>query len=187
MALPTIHNPTTPIIFIARDDTAWDRDRINYELEVIEGEREPDQDRPVAWDAVEDHPMVRYQLGETRYDLTTVEQYLDQAEGPVRFHFRRLTRNQRNNLLALQQGGQLYAAYEAAFRLGVETIDGVPNLELQARFKKSKTLGEKDMGRIEQLLGRDIFHEVGEAVLRASQDLTRAEKKPSASGPGSSP
>lgn len=187
MALPNIHNPTNPITYIARRDSIWNLERINYELEVIDGDRDPDENRPaVIWDNATDHPVVRYRLGETRYDLATVEPWFVPGEAPAKFHLRRLSRSQRNNLLALEAHGQRHNAFEAAFRLGCRKIEGVPGLNLSLRVQKQKQVNDADMKKIETLLGRDIIHEVGEAVMRASGDLTAPEAERSDCGPGSS-
>ena len=150
-------------------------ERIEREANAILGENDHDPEDPAYYTDLTEHPFWRYRSGADRFDLAPVEPYLDMSKDPVRFEIKRLTRSQWNRVKsAIERGINLREAHETAFRWGVKAIHGV-ELALEVSGTKAKTLTDRDMNTIERAFGREIFDEVGRAVVTASGDLTPPE------------
>lgn len=177
MALPPVHRIDHDIVFIHEDDGAWDRERIKYEIAVMEGKRDPEQGRPVPEGKRTDHPWIRYVGGRSRGDLRTAEEYLahrDGELGPTRFRFARIPfPSPWANVKALQDGGMLYDAKLLAIRSSLTSVTG---LELEGG-KKGEPLTNVDLQRLRAMVGDEVFEFLGTFAIHASRELTESEKK----------
>lgn len=177
--MPPQHSVTAPIVFISRLDSAWDLDRALAEKDVVEGAK------------ADEHPLVLYFSGESRYDLDAsgtvwtegedkvltpephaAREYLKEGIRPRMWTLRRLKFSQVSELLDAPRHRRLMHA----FALGVvELVNGPDGLPVKST--RGVPLSEKHLDDIAEALGADLIYEVGEAILRASQAPTSAEKK----------
>lgn len=168
MALAPQYRVEDPIEYISRHDSAFDLDRFDNELEDM---REKGEDS-------NNHPVLRYFTGKTRFSLKVdnIKEYFDEAKEPVVFEIKRLNRRQHSEIKNMIDNNKETSAQELAFQFGVKDISE-KSLKLEGPQTKNKFLTDADLDRIENAFGRDIFYEVGQAVLIASSDLTAEEKK----------
>jgi hypothetical protein len=172
MALPPTHKADHTPVLVLSYDSAWDKERIEYELGVIRGDVEADPARPVLYDSPSDHPVVRYHAGMSRCDLSTVSEYLDDEKGPVRFTLARLP---------LAEWGRVRAALERskpdaqvlAVRLGLVAIDGA-----DVPLSSARPLRDSDLERVRRLVSDAGIEELGSQVIHCSRELFDLEKKP---------
>jgi hypothetical protein len=177
MALPPTHKIDHPIVLIHEDDTAWDRARIEYERDVIQGKRQPEAGRPVPWTRWLDHPWLRYVAGLSRGDLSTAAEYLAHTDGelgPVRFHFDRLAEAHWGAVKNLEGAGMAYQAQAYALRHSLTAVDGV---ELQGG-RKGEPLTDADAKLLRSTFGDRVYESLGQWAIEVSREITVAEKKP---------
>ena len=172
--LPPQHSVDAPMRYIDKDDDAWDVERIEKSYD----------DHPDP----EQHPLVQYWAGLSRYDLDApgpmmadgevghvgARWFLREGAEPVAWHLRRLKMRELSQ--CLDRGGR--AGQEMAFRMGVEGVDGLdlkwPKMPLNDRFVE----------QIHDLVGASIIYRLGQAVILASQPPSAAEGKRSVSARG---
>lgn len=174
MALPLANRITHKPVYVPSNDDAWDHDRIEREkAQILEGEESP-------WPELEDHPVVRYQGGVSRYDLATVQDYLDPSKSPLRFNLRRLNLNEWDECQALAEGksgGVVYASGPSrlyAIQKSLESVEGLP--EWQAH-RKRKGWDVEDVEALRDILGEHEYIMLGFAAIAASRPLDPREKK----------
>lgn len=177
MAIPPRHKIDHEPVFIWREDTAWDHDRIEYELGVAAGRREAEAGRPVPCKRTGDHPWLLYVTGQTRGDLASVLDYLEHKDGelgPTRFHYRRLSLRDWAAVKDLRATGLEYQASMLAVRNSLVKVTGV---ELEGG-KAGEPLTEADLVTLRERFGNDVFEQLGRWAIKASEELSEAEKKP---------
>jgi hypothetical protein len=177
MALPPVHRVDHPIEYIHSTDSAWDKDKIEYELAVIDGKREAEPGRPVPNGKRSDHPWVRFFVGDSRGDIRTVEDYLthkDGALGPVRFRFERMPLTRwiacKNLDTPTTQGDRMVLAVRYS-------LVGAAGLELQGG-RNGEPLTEGDITLLRRTFGDAVIEDLGFIAIKASSELADAEKKP---------
>lgn len=175
---PPQHSVTAEIEFVSRTDPAWDRDRVNSELDEMTDEEG------------QQHPFVQYQAGATRYDLDALgkrpgdgdelveartRDYFKPEVQPRVFKLRRLKAAQVSRCLDI--GGR--TGEKLACQLGLREVDPpIRGLKLKGR---ERPLSEDELQKIADALGVDTVWEVGAAALEASRLPTEQEKKASGS------
>ena len=174
---PPQHRATAKAVLISRQDSAWDMDRLDEEVEKLE----PD-DRG-------GHPYVQYMQGETRFDLgamvswkngrSSPRDYLE-GEPDAQFVLRRLSVEQVAEIrdAAERERGRDESAWNAimvrAARMGLGDIEGEGwSFALDGRgLASAETMqGIYDAG------GISLVTEIGWAVYLYSQPLSEQEKK----------
>lgn len=175
MALPINHRVDAPIIYVSVSDDAWDFERIAREKDMIAGKLEPESDEPVAWASDDDHPFTRYVSGRSRFDLSTVRDYLLPDAAPVQWHFRRLRLSRWAEVAELLEQGKMYRAKLQAIGLALVKVEGLD--VVFERRKPTQPLGEDDLDKLRRLLGDAEFHLLGLAAIAAQRELDEAEKK----------
>lgn len=166
------HTLTGTPRYVPAQDTAWREDKIPS----LAKQR--------------DHAYWRYARGETRYDLDDPElvECLDLEANPEIWTLRPLTIKQIQRVSFLQRRDLLEDANEYAFLRGVvstENLVGEPGTKLAKLFEAKK----RDYEAIVEAVGAyalETIDDVGNAVIRLSQDLSPVEKKASGSPPGDS-
>lgn len=168
LSIPEHDINATPWLVSERDDV-WDTAKI-----------EADRERLAI--AANEHPVERYALGETRYDLdapstlpdgavVTVRDYWREGVEPARFKLRRLNSDESATANDMLNRGQRSQAYQYAARRGLTGIEGVEGI----KFKKDR-FGVDD--KIVELLHRaGVLIEIGAGVMLLSRPLEDAEKK----------
>lgn len=166
---------------IADSDKAWDRDRINAELDGLEVEQ------------LREHPIIAYHQGRTHFDLDALgtvyaedgssseacaRDYLRPEAVPRVFEARRLPPLE---IAACLDRG-LETARVHAFRLAVKGIEGADGLTYHVLPTKTATDGQ--LQAVVDALGYDVMTTVGQAVLDASRAPNPAEGKRSGSQGG---
>tara|TARA_Y100000310_G_scaffold138352_1_gene137328 strand:+ start:856 stop:1437 length:582 start_codon:yes stop_codon:yes gene_type:complete len=159
MGLPKQHAIDAPIELISWQDDAWDHERINRE------------DRLLVDDP---HPYALYQYGASRFDLSTVREWLLPDAEPAIFTLRRLTLEESATVAAQERRGGIETAWASVWRLGLTAVSGLP-LKLTQGLKHGLT--EEDKDKIEACIGHPTCLEIGKAVIAASAPLLESEKK----------
>ena len=169
MALPLANRITHKPVYISSSDDAWDHGRIEKEQgAILAGEETP-------WPELDDHPIMRYRTGDSRFDLATVSEYLIPGKSPVRFHIRRLSIKEWDSAQALLGFGEGNGpARLLAIQQGLESVDGLP--EWQAH-RKRHGWDVEDVEALRDLIGDIEYQALGYAVLFASRPLDPREKK----------
>lgn len=157
------HSVSAPAKYIDVNDSAWDHERINAELEALERDGDPLS-----------HPYMRYLNGETRYDLGAegILEYLDQSKEPETWHLRRLKLEER---IRVEACSSEYEANCVAFACGVVKAENVPD-DVAKLAADPKRL-ERTFLRVVDAYAEGAIQRVGNAVRLASQDLQYDEKK----------
>ncbi len=167
----------TPEVILSFDD-AWDHDLVDYELDVIRGERTADDDRPVQWTVIDDHPWVRYHHGVTRCDLALVRQYLrkDAPSPPVKFTLRRLTLRELTIVRDIEADAP-GSARMAALRAALVSVEG-DTIKFNRGARERGDLDDGDLERLRALVSDKGFDQLGTLAVLVSQELLEEEKKP---------
>jgi hypothetical protein len=205
MALrPPQHRVDAPGVYIVEADEAWDREKIDADkamvkerLEVwarqVEEARKEKLPEPPKPPTMEDHPITRYQSGETRYDLNAplqwdgeevpVTRYLNGVP-PTRFHLRRLPIDvyARCEEFVLQASGKRQKGEEVdatplwldCVRHGISHVDGE---DFGFELRSGKVTDAALQTLIDMGAGTWLIRELGLAVWRFAQPLTPQEKK----------
>lgn len=177
---PPPNRVDAPIVFVHPDDPAWDKERIDAEMEAL-GPRQ------------HEHPIVRYIGGWTRYDLdaqttyegkvVTAREYLDETKQPTMWTLRRLTHEEWYEVRPMvdrsYQLGELrqVQAFVRACGYGLKKVDNGPDLELPGGRPSRKDMALlHEMGQV-QNPPVDLIYAIGEAVFQASMPLTETEGK----------
>lgn len=202
------HGFAGPHVFVPLDDSAWDHERIETEIADIEKRHgfasndvaERFRDSP-AYRGNEAHVVRRYWSGATRFDLEAegVRDYLDLNKRPEQWIIRPLTLRELAAAQVMTSAGSWDAAATSAFLSACIGLEGVTGGREQQLAALLRARGEgyahggtrpTDDAVLEatQAIAYEIPSEVGNAILRLSQDLSDDEKKRSA-GPhgGTSP
>jgi hypothetical protein len=169
---PPQHRADVPGIFIPRNDSSFDKDRADKEIQRMKDEGLD----------VNQHPIERYYSGETRYDLQAVETLFGEPvtansyftkDQPERFTLRRLDWDQWHRVMGLIDAGAFSQAQLLATRYGVS---GVENSPLKLTGAQAGMLTHEDMQR---LFDADpgLPSNLGFAVWKYSRPLTESEKK----------
>jgi hypothetical protein len=166
--LPPIHRIDHAVVIVLSFDGAWDSERLNDEEAAI-----VDDDKESPWQTVDQHPWPRYVGGESRGDLTTVHQYLIEAEHPVRFHMRRLSLRQ----LALIRTNPSTSRI-TALSYALTKVEGAEVKLDRGGRSESHALTDDDMQRLRELVGDAGINELGSQALACSAVLLDSEKKP---------
>lgn len=153
----------------------FDNDRAASEVEDLE----PDE--------LQEHPLIAYRQGTTRFDLDapgrvydgdgeveelTAREYL-KTESPTTFECRRL--NVSEIATCLQRGDEVGACW--AFALSCKSIENASGLSFTVQRKKLATDGQ--MSAVQDRLGYDVIARVGKMIINGSRQPTRQEGKPS--------
>ena len=168
MALPPQYACDIKSVFIHMNDPAWDFDRIHKE-------------EKAEWKKNKTfiHHVWKYMAGQTRYDITAngVHEYIDETKRPHKYLFRRLTILEMEGCRALLTGEVTDAAYREAFRLGLDDIQNLDELDIKEIDRPGERLPMKTLERLKVLVGEQYMYDVGAAIIRASSDLVDTEKK----------
>lgn len=164
MALrPPMHRADAPGRYIHVSDTAWDMDRILKEAEKLK--------------SLDEHPVMRYLAGLTRYDLDAegVRGYLKPGEMPVVFVLRRLKLQEHTDVLDITAPN---ARMVRAAQLGVVRVEGAM---LCDKF------GREDLEQLHDM-NPNLPLDLGIAVMNYGRPPSDVEGKRSGSGDsGSTP
>lgn len=101
MALQPNHRLTHVPTYIFPDDSAWNREKIDHELDVLSGAVEPVDGEVYPWTDREGHPAVRFRSGVSRFDIATIKDYLLPGESPTYVVLRRATLGQWQTLQSM--------------------------------------------------------------------------------------
>lgn len=178
--MPPQHSVTAPIRFISRSDPAWDRER--WETELADERLKPEEH--------DNHPIVQYFSGDTRYDLDAAgtvyeydgegakvptprrpRDYLKPDSRPLTWHLRRLKMTQQ----AAIEDAPKHSADLLGFTLGTTKLENGPDgLEVVGA---AGPLGNAVVDAVADRFGAEMVYEVGRAAIKASRAPTPAEKK----------
>lgn len=165
------HRVDSEIIFIHRDDDAWDHSRIETEkAELVQSGKSADE-----------HPVERYWSGATRYDLGAADTVLGSAvaprdylgDGATRWKLRRLSRDEWRRVRDMISSEGSTQAFGFAFKRSVMDVSGEPALG-----RIGLDLSPSEDQRLADTFGDGVCAEVSIAVYKASEPLSEAEKKP---------
>lgn len=172
--LPPIQRVDHTPVLVLPNDSAWDHERIEREQDAIEKSRkDPAKRAACQWPSLEDHPIYRYNSGDSRFDLSTVQSYLKPEEDQVRFTLRRLPRRPHwRQVEHLNSQGRGVDARDYAVQHGLVEVYG-----LDFPLTPNEPLDEADMDRLRSLVGDDGLAIIGYAVINVSRELTAPEKK----------
>lgn len=181
----------TEIEYIHNDDDAWDRERIESELNRM------DEDD---WS---DHPFTRYFAGLDRFSMdapstfrlqpeeeggetesvtATVGDYLDRSKDPEVWVVRRIDElDYARKVLPLERRGDLTQAHIEAVRRGLVKVDNGPKLDCNKSGKATPSAND-----IRVVIREGLLEALGTSIVTLSRPLTPAEKKRFASSPGHS-
>jgi len=155
----------SPSIYVHPADDAWKSELITDERTKLE------EDDPDAW-----HPFDLYIVGQTRYSLDEAQKYLDMSKRPTMWYFRRLTMNEYEQLKMRQGFGMEKAAYREAVLMCLNRIDNLGDVQIK-KMSPSDKLADSKIDEIRNLVGMQIIWDVGQAIMKASEDLVVIEKK----------
>lgn len=180
MALPLAHRLTHKPVYIPSEDDAWDVERIDREMGWINETIPVPEGEVCPWQDWEDHPVSRFRSGQSRYDLATVQEYLDMTKNPLRFNLNRLSLRQWDDCQALAEqggGGVVYASAKSRFfaiKHAVQSIEGLADWN----FKPGKDgLTDTAIESLRDLIGEHQYIMLGFAAIAASRPLDPLEKK----------
>ena len=175
MALPLTHRfDHTPVVILPAD-SAWDHERIKREQDLIEKAVADGDTSTVEWPSVEDHPVYKYNTGESRFDLTKVQAYLQPTESPARFTLRRLGLDEWMRVQHLQETGRMVDARLFALRHGLVEVDGLDGVKIG--LASDEPLDMATVGRLRRRIGDQGINTIGAAAINVSRELLDAEKK----------
>lgn len=179
MALPITHRLDAPIVYISVQDDAWDMLRVRAERQLIEralaGELGEDEVCP--WQSQTDHPFDRYVTGKSRFDVSSVREYLLAGSTPIEFHMRRLKLRQWIQVSHLNELGRFAEARILAMSLAIVEIKGA-DIKLDRLGKQAgQPLTDACLDELRALFGDTEFGRLGTACIAASRELDDAEKK----------
>jgi hypothetical protein len=181
---PVDHTP----ILILEDDDAWDRERFVYELDVLAG-KDPDERGRPPYNSHEEHPLLRYFRGQTRFHLDDeVSSYLLPDRTPLRFTLRRLDEHQWRMVERRDEEGNRSDARYVALRYGLDKVEGAAlevrsghpverPVEIKLRSGDDGPITEGALTKLRNLLGDDNLRILGAACKNASRRLLDHEKK----------
>jgi hypothetical protein len=156
---PPQHRADAPGRYIHGTDDAWDNERL--ERDKADGK------------LTDQHPVVRYLSGRTRYDLEAegVREYLRPGVKPVVFVLRRLSHQEYIDCLDIEG---THARLSKAAMLGVLRVEGA---------MACSKLGREELEQLHEA-NRNIPVDLGLAVMNYGRPPDAAEGKPSGSGGG---
>ena len=172
----------TEIEYIPQDDGAWDKARVEAEMNRM---------NESAWG---DHPWFRYFSGEDRYSLTapstfvlgpetkggepekitaTIGDYLDRSKDPEIWTLRRIDElDFTRRVLPHQRRDDDEEAQIEAIKRGLVRCTGGPDLDCNKSGKTSPSA--KD---VRTVIREGLLRELGTTIIALSRPLTDAEKK----------
>jgi len=179
MALPLTHRINHIPVYVPAEDDAWDIERIEREKGWIDGTVEVPEGQVVPWQELDDHPIVRYHSGMSRFDMTTVSEYLDTEKKPLRFVLKRMSLREWEEAQATAErsSGGVYGVSETrrlSLRYG---LTGVENLPEWAEKPGSLGYSESQLESLRDLIGDHQYIMLGFACLTASRPLDPLEEK----------
>jgi len=179
MALPLTHRINHIPVYVPAADDAWDQERIDREKGWIDGTVDIPEGQVVPWEDLEDHPIERYHSGNSRFDLSTVSDYLDLSKQPLKFVLRKLPLKQWDEMHGLQERGG-YGTYGGAqgrlyaVKHGLDAIEGIEEWK-----DKRPPMGWSDsqIESLRDMIGETQYVVLGYAIMQASRPLDPLEKK----------
>lgn len=152
-----MHRADAPGRYIHASDSAWDMDRVIKEAEAL--------------GRLDDHPVMRYLAGLTRYDLDAegVRSYLKPGETPAVFVLRRLKLQEHTDCLDIAAPN---ARMVRAAQLGVVRVEGAM---LCDKF------GREELEQLHEM-NPNLPIDLGIAVMNYGRPPSDAEGKRSGSG-----
>lgn len=166
------HTLTGTREYVSIDDSAWKLDDVP----------------PISASAASDHAFWRYWRGETRFDLhdPDLAPFIDLEAGPETWELRQLKLDERQVVDRFRRRDEVERANYFAFLRCVVTVRNAtgPEGERLRKALEAEERDEKEIIAAVEAYALDVPNDIGGAAIRASQDLTRLEKKPSASPPG---
>lgn len=173
LTLPPKHRIDAEALYVSAVDTAWDRPRIEAELDEL-----GDQ-----WDT---HPVVRYFAGKTRYDVDAegVRSYLN--PGAWIWVLRRLSTRDYARLCDMRGRGQHTERFDEAAKLCVLEVRDAGGYKVRHAGGELSEACAWDLLRmfsnqvgVTREVIPNLLYELGVASWRYSQGLQDSEKKPS--------
>lgn len=176
MALPLIHRVDHTPVVVLEDDNAWDKARIDSEFAQIDKARtDPELAATCQWPKLEDHPVYRYRIGASRFDLATVAGYLKPDVEPTRFTLRRLDDEvEWPRVEHLQEMGRGVDARRYALSRGLVEVDG---LDIPFPIAAGEPLDAAQLKKLRSRISDTGVGLLGAAVINVSRELFDAEKK----------
>lgn len=198
------HSISATPIYIAQTDPAWDRDRIKRENDEVEAalsawreSQTEGHDPPPRPPGHEERPINIYFSGESRYDLdarhpwrgehVAARDYL--TGDPTRFVLRRMSMTSfarvtdwiQRRTKAEAESGRVDASEWNQIMLycAQHGIADVQNLEGFDLERSGELVSEASIQVLHDVGGMALIEELGLAVFRLSQPLSKAEKKAS--------
>jgi hypothetical protein len=177
MALQPNHRATHVPTYILPGDSAWNTEKINYEMDILSGVAEPAEGEVYPWTTREDHPVVRFRNGASRFDIETIKDYLLPGEKPTYVVLRRATLGQWQSLQSLMErevvkDGQVLGRTEtliAAIRFSFEACD---DLGLKA---PRGGLTDTQIETLREQVGDECFILLAYACLAVNRSLSPIE------------
>lgn len=173
MAVPPKHRLTHEPVLIIPDDDAWLSEKIINDEKWVEGQT-PERG-PCPWPTSSDHPVYLYHAGKSRYDLSTVREWIDESKAPFKMHLRRLNLAEwgEYQTLANREPGS-YPSLVYAIRHGLADVTNADD------FKPERIGGVLTMASAAELrdkIGEAGFRQLGLAIVMVSLPLLDTEKK----------
>lgn len=193
---PPTHRLDATMIYISPNDE-WDAERYGLEVSQIEAKQKlaidlakaKPEDREeieaelleleatVPWDTVAEHPVTRYASGHSRFDLSTVEGYVDVAAS-IQWKLRRIPRRIFADIIDEVERGRRRGAYLTAMQHAIVSVEGPLAQHFDLEFVKGRKLvREECLEQLSQLIGTEEFDLLGIACINGSTDLIESEKK----------
>lgn len=174
------------MVYIPATDAAWDQERIERELAAINGDRKvlriAEDDATAAaetipWATEAEHPIKRYGSGASRFDLSTVRDYLLPGIKPAEFTLRRAPIRVWEEIRGELSDGRIPQAARIAMTHSLVSVD-VEGLDVELRrHKANNALYESVIEEIRERLGDHEYNMLGFACINANAALMDDEKK----------
>jgi hypothetical protein len=175
MGLAIRHRIDASIIYISRNDSVWDKARIDAELDACGSEGSP-------WASSEDHPWTRYLAGKSRFDIATVREYMRPDEQPIEFKLRRMGLRDWVEIEELIGRGRLAPARAKAIALSLESVTGLD--WKPGRKRHDEPIADELLDALRGMITDAEFIALGYACINANMSLTDEEKRPFVSSRG---
>lgn len=190
------HDLCARMRYVPSSDSAWRHDKVDREVAELRraaiaelGEDPPASSVAEAqaspYDAEHGHPFWRYFSGATRYDLDDpqLQPYLDRGASPETWSFRRLTLDERDRVAYYDRQGKPETGWAYCYAHAVTELanpgssEGEKLAEYITRLPKTGRSAEQvdELLRLTENYAATIVTDVGVAIYKGAQDLTRAE------------
>ena len=173
MGAPQQYRLTAPIIYIHRGDLAWNHAKAGKDIEEHEKDLETKEGIEYLMGL---HPLRFYLEGFSRYDIgsSPAKEYLKDGEEPILWKLRRLKIEELEDCKALIEMSRPLVAFRKAFCIGIKGVEGLPGSE-DLNWGKLKN---SDLEKLQEMgIPLQWMYDIGEAVVKASGDITDFEKK----------